>query len=57
MGHELRDEVELIKLDPQYHLIFGQGGDLLATPDIPRMERAIAAISPADATHFRAFLD
>ena len=30
-------------------LIFGSGGELLATPDVERMERAIAALSPADA--------
>ena len=31
-GRRLRDEVELVRLDPQYHLIFGGGGDLRATP-------------------------
>ena len=56
VGRNLHDEVEMVKLDPQYHLIFGQGGDLLATPDVERMERAIAAISVADAGRFRAFL-
>lgn len=56
VGRDLHEEVELIKLDPQYHLRFGAGGDLLATPDVARMERAIAALSPGDATRFRGFL-
>lgn len=57
VGRNLRDEVELIKLDPQYHLVFGSGGELLATPDVARMEQALAKLSQEDAGKFRAFLD
>src|SRR5947209_13848458 len=28
VGRDLRREVELIRLDPQYHLVFGTGGEL-----------------------------
>jgi phytoene desaturase len=56
VGRDLRAEVELVRLDPQYRLIFGNGGELLATPDLERMERAIAGLSPADALLFRSFL-
>ena len=56
-GTSLRDEVELIRLDPQYRILFGEGGELDATADVPRMEREIAAISPDDAAGFRRFLD
>jgi phytoene desaturase len=56
VGRDLRDEVELVRLDPQYRLIFGSGGELLATPAVERMEHAIAALSPADAASFRSFL-
>ena len=56
VGRDLRDEVELVRLDPQYRLIFGAGGEILATPALERMERAIAALSPADAASFRSFL-
>src|ERR1700733_2551305 len=56
VGRDLRAEVELVRLDPQYRLIFGNGGELLATPDLERMERAIAGLSPADALSFRSFL-
>ncbi len=56
VGRDLRDEVELVRLDPQYRLIFGGGGELLATPAVEQMERAIAALSPTDAASFRSFL-
>ena len=50
-------EVEMVRLDPQYRIQFGAGGKLDCTPDIPRMERQIAALSPDDAPGFRRFLD
>ena len=56
-GRSLDREVPMERLDPQYRLVFGSGGELLATPDIAQMERAIAAVSPGDATRFRFFLD
>ncbi|MDP9097452.1 MAG: NAD(P)-binding protein, partial [Verrucomicrobiota bacterium] len=55
-GTTLRDEVELVRLDPQYRIIFGDGGVLNATPDVARMEQQIASISPQDAGGFRRFL-
>lgn len=55
-GRELRDEVDLVRLDPQYHLIFGAGGELKATGDVARMQRAMAELSPHDAAQFPRFL-
>jgi phytoene desaturase len=55
-GANLHEEVQLVRLDPQYRIIFGAGGELNATPDIARMERQIAAIAPGDATGFGRFL-
>jgi phytoene desaturase len=55
-GRNLREEVELVRLDPQYHLVFGGGGELRATPNLTAMEHEIARISPRDALHFRRFL-
>jgi phytoene desaturase len=52
----LRDEVPMVRLDPQYRLIFESGGELLATPDVARMEAAVAKISPHDAKNVRRFL-
>ncbi|KAB2641423.1 MAG: phytoene desaturase, partial [Verrucomicrobia bacterium] len=56
-GTSLRAEVEMVRLDPQYRIIFGGGGQIDATPDIARMEQQIAALAPADAPGFRRFLD
>jgi phytoene desaturase len=56
VGRDLHEEVELIRLDPHYRLIFGAGGELLATPDVARMEQAIARLSTADAGRLRGFL-
>lgn len=55
-GTTLRDEVELIRLDPQYRIQFGAGGKLDCTPDIGAMEKQIASLSPSDAPGFRRFL-
>jgi phytoene desaturase len=48
-GHSLEKEVPMYRLDPQYRLVFGSGGQLDATANVERMKREIAAISPADA--------
>jgi len=56
-GRSLRDEVELIRLDPQYRLVFEGGGRIDATADVERMEREIAAISPPDAGGLRRYLE
>ena len=55
-GYDLDREVPMTRLDPQYRLVFGSGGELLATPNIAQMERAIAAISPEDARRFHQFI-
>lgn len=55
-GTSLRDEVEMIRLDPQYRIQFGAGGKLDCSPDVAAMEKQIAALSPADAPGFRRFL-
>ena len=56
-GRDLRQEVEMVRLDPQYRLIFGAGGELLATPDIARMEAEVARLSPADRGSFTRFME
>jgi phytoene desaturase len=55
-GTELRREVQLVRLDPQYRILFGSGGQLDASPNLERMERQIAALAPGDAPGFRRFL-
>ena len=56
-GRRLEDEVELIRLDPLYRLVFENGGDLLATADPERMKAQIGRFAPADAGQFERFLD
>ena len=55
-GRDLHREVELVRLDPQYHLVFENGGDLHCTPDVEAMQRQIASISERDAARFPDFL-
>ncbi|MFT8244806.1 phytoene desaturase family protein [Roseomonas sp. BN140053] len=58
-GADLREEVEMIRLDPQYRLVFedSNGGVTLdATPDLDRMEAEIAKLDPRDARGVRPFL-
>jgi phytoene desaturase len=57
VGRDLFKEVPMTKLDPQYRLVFGAGGELSATPDVNRMVAEIAKLSPADAPQFRRFMD
>lgn len=55
-GFRLEDEVEMVKLDPQYRLVFGAGGELVASPDVEKLEAAVSALCPEDGRHVRAFL-
>lgn len=55
-GTSLANEVELIKLDPQYRVQFAEGARIDATPDAAEMQRQIAAISPRDADGFKRFV-
>jgi phytoene desaturase len=55
-GRSLDDEVELIRLDPHYRLLFGGRGAIEVTPDIPRLRSEIARLSPADAEQIDRFL-
>jgi len=57
VGRDLFKEVPMTKLDPQYRLVFGAGGELRATPDLERMVVEIAKLSPADAQGFRRFME
>ncbi|WP_458095537.1 phytoene desaturase family protein [Roseomonas sp. WA12] len=59
-GAVLEEEVELIRLDPQYRLIFEDAAGhitLDATPDLARMEEQVAKIDPRDAAGVRPFME
>jgi phytoene desaturase len=55
-GYDLHREVPMVKLDPQYRLTFGAGGELNCVPDVERMVAEIAKLAPADAPNFRRFM-
>jgi phytoene desaturase len=55
-GTTLAEEVELVRLDPQYRILFGAGGQLDCTPNVAEMQRQIARLAPADAPGFARFL-
>ncbi len=56
VGRDLFQEVPMTRLDPQYRLFFGGGGQLLCAPDTERMVAEIAKLAPADAPRFRDFM-
>jgi hypothetical protein len=56
-GASLRSEVEMVRLDSHYRIVFGEGGELDATAEISRMEAQIVQLSLADAAGFRRFLE
>ena len=57
VGRDLRRDVPMVRLDPQYRLVFGDtGGDLLCSPDLDRMEAEVRKLSADDARNVRRFL-
>jgi phytoene desaturase len=56
VGRDLFKEVPMVRLDPQYRIIFGAGGEMRCTPNVKLMQEEIARLSPADAAQFPKFL-
>lgn len=56
IGYDLWHELDLIRLDPHYRLVFGSGGEILATGNARAMQTAIARISAKDAAQLPRFL-
>ncbi len=57
IGRDLFKEVPMVRLDPQYRLVFGNQGSMDATHDVARMQAEIARFSPADAARLPDFLN
>lgn len=57
VGRDLRTEVPMARLDPQYRIAFGSGGHLDCTPDVARLAAEVANLSPRDAPNVKRFLD
>ena len=56
VGRDLHAEIPMTRLDPQYRIAFGAGGQIDATNNIERMESEISSIAPNDAKSFRRFM-
>ena len=56
-GFDLEKEVEMTRLDPQYRLVFGEGGTLNCTPDVERMKAELARFSPGSENGLVPFLN
>jgi phytoene desaturase len=54
--HDLNAEVEMIRLDPQYDLVFEQGGRVSASSNLERLTAEIARLSPRDAQNLPRFM-
>jgi phytoene desaturase len=56
-GKKLLDEVPMVRLDPQYKIVFGKdNGELECTPDLARLKAAVAKLCPADAPNVERFM-
>ena len=56
VGYDLWQELALTRLDPNYRLVFGSGGELLASSDLARMQSAVGQLNPRDARRVSRFL-
>lgn len=56
-GFDLEEEIPMERLDPQYRLVYGSGGELLATPNVEKMQAEIAKLCPHDADGFLRFMN
>jgi phytoene desaturase len=57
IGRDLHADVPMARLDPQYRLTFGAGGEIDCTANLREMEAGVARLCPADATNLRRFLE
>ncbi len=55
-GRDMKREIDLIRLDPQYDLMFESGGHIRATPDLARLQTEVARLSPHDAAALPRFM-
>ena len=55
-GRDMEREIDLIRLDPMYHLVFESGGSILASGDMDKLAAAVAQIAPKDALALPRFM-
>ncbi|TWU06033.1 phytoene desaturase family protein [Stieleria varia] len=56
VGYDLMTEVPMKRLEPQYRLTFGGGGQLDCTSDMDEMDRQIADFAPSDVGALRRYM-
>ncbi len=57
VGRDIDVEIPMTRLDPQYRVSFGAGGQLDCTNDLAEMDRQIAELSPQDVGALKKYLD
>ncbi len=57
VGRDIDHEIPMKRLDPQYRVAFGAGGQLDCTPDLQAMDKQIAQLSPKDVGQLKKYLD
>jgi phytoene desaturase len=55
-GRDLHEEIELVRLDPNYRLVFEQGGELEASSDLERLKHEIRRLCPEDAERLERYM-
>src|SRR6195952_2341293 len=53
---DMNQEVDLIRLDPMYRLVFETGGSMLASSDMAKLAAEVARIAPQDAASLPRFM-
>jgi phytoene desaturase len=57
VGRDLWADIPMVRLDPQYRIMFGTEAKIDCTPRVEEMMRQVARIAPADAVNIPRFLD
>lgn len=57
LGERLEDHLDLLRVDPTYHLHFGDGSDLVLTADRPQMREQLEAIEPGSYGAFLRYME
>jgi phytoene desaturase len=56
IGRRLEDEIPMVRLDPQYRILFGSGGEVRCSPDMQLMKEQVQKINQHDAQNIERFL-
>jgi phytoene desaturase len=56
LGTSMHERLELQRVDPTYHLVFGNGGQLALTSDLKSMQEQLEAIQPGSFQGFLRYL-